>query len=135
MWTERSGQVAIGERCRHFAIRYDEPDGRACRHSVASASHRPPLTSVQLVSRHRSPARILTVDVSEADVSTIVEYEWVQDIGYREFLVPPELVNKLGSMSVQEIEDRSRWEYQSDAAYQATQMATGLLRRGAQRGT
>jgi hypothetical protein len=36
---------------------------------------------------------VLAIDIPEQDVA---EYEWIQDIGYREFLIPAMVVNRYG---------------------------------------
>ena len=42
---------------------------------------------------------VLAVDLDEA---AITDYEWVQDIGYREWLIPAAVVNAAGPVTVVE---------------------------------
>jgi hypothetical protein len=46
---------------------------------------------------------VLALEIPEG---VLAEYEWVQDVGYREFLVPAKVVNRFGPPEV--VEDQ-RW--------------------------
>jgi len=39
----------------------------------------------------------------------VARYEWVQDIGYREFLVPAELVTRVGVVTLDDVDEDPPW--------------------------